>query len=337
VAVSIFKGALTLEVTRRDNDKKVLALNVKMCDMMSVLSLYVLIHSSSVWDDDTLYRLNDMVPGSEGKKTVSKNTIDSRLEQKLLAITDSMKDCAKLCDSYQGRNFFGTRLSYHSPNPFSPLPSVKYFTSIQWKDKFADLAAQFDVHKADLQFELQMYISSTVTSMKTTLEAEYSKASATFDLVFQNMRSTEERELAVYVASKGGAEKILALGNDALFDHVIRNTKRRSARMKQKQDGDDADFTPSSLRRDIEKTPEDVVRENAQAFDQKFSTICAQLGELKESVVRESDRIIKAVEGGPHERIVDRVRLTTTLTGHPRLTTMFCRISTTCGWRWCVV
>jgi hypothetical protein len=44
VAVSIFKGALTLEVTRRDNDKKVLALNVKMCDMMSVLSLYVLIH-----------------------------------------------------------------------------------------------------------------------------------------------------------------------------------------------------------------------------------------------------------------------------------------------------
>jgi hypothetical protein len=265
-----------------------------------------------VCDDYPLYRLNDVVPNNEGKKIVSKKTINSRLEQRLLAIIDSMKHCAKLCDSYQGRNFFGTRLPFYSPIPVSPLPPVKYFTSLQWKAKFTDLAAQFDVHKADLQFELQIYIGHTVNSIKTTLEAEHPKASATFALVFQNMRSPEERELAVHVASKGGAEKILALGNDALFDDVIRNAKPRSARTKQKQDGDDADFTPSSLRREIEKTPEEVVRENAQAFDQKFSAICAQLKELKQSIVRESDRIIAAVEGGPHERIVDRVSLTTT-------------------------
>jgi hypothetical protein len=44
VAVSIFKGALTLELARRDNDQKVLALIAKMCDMMSVFGLYAPVH-----------------------------------------------------------------------------------------------------------------------------------------------------------------------------------------------------------------------------------------------------------------------------------------------------
>jgi hypothetical protein len=43
-AVSIFAGALTLELNRRHNDQKVLALLTKMCDMMSVIGLYAIIH-----------------------------------------------------------------------------------------------------------------------------------------------------------------------------------------------------------------------------------------------------------------------------------------------------
>jgi hypothetical protein len=42
--VSIFIGALTLELARRHNDQKVLALVSKMCDMMSVIALYAVIH-----------------------------------------------------------------------------------------------------------------------------------------------------------------------------------------------------------------------------------------------------------------------------------------------------
>jgi hypothetical protein len=42
--VSIFIGALNLELARRHNDQKVLALVTKMCDMMSVIALYALIH-----------------------------------------------------------------------------------------------------------------------------------------------------------------------------------------------------------------------------------------------------------------------------------------------------
>ena len=41
VAVSAFKAAITLELNRRENDQKVITLNVAMCDMMQVMVLSV--------------------------------------------------------------------------------------------------------------------------------------------------------------------------------------------------------------------------------------------------------------------------------------------------------
>ena len=40
-AVVLFKVGLTLELTHRENDEKVLALNLTMCDMMEVLTMHV--------------------------------------------------------------------------------------------------------------------------------------------------------------------------------------------------------------------------------------------------------------------------------------------------------
>ena len=39
VAVSLFKAGITLELTRRENEDKVIALNIAMCDMMQTLAL----------------------------------------------------------------------------------------------------------------------------------------------------------------------------------------------------------------------------------------------------------------------------------------------------------
>ena len=41
VAVSVFKAAINLELTREENDQKIIALNATMCDMMQVLTLLV--------------------------------------------------------------------------------------------------------------------------------------------------------------------------------------------------------------------------------------------------------------------------------------------------------
>jgi hypothetical protein len=191
------------------------------------------------------------------------------------------------------------------------LFSVKFFTSIKWKDKFTDVAAQFDVHKADLQLDLQIHVSVTAADMKVTLAAVHQDVSAMMTLVFEKMRSPEEREFAALVAIKGGEEKTIA--NDALLGDILGKSKPRSARMvKQKQDDDDADLTLSTLRKEIAKDPDEVVKEDAKAFDQKFSAVLTQLEEVKQAVRRESDRVIAIVQGGPHERIVDRVSLPVT-------------------------
>jgi hypothetical protein len=185
------------------------------------------------------------------------------------------------------------------------LLPVKFFTSLKWKDKFTDLAAQFDVHKADLQFDLQIYVGITVANVKTTLAVARQDMSAMMTLVFEKMLSPKEHEFAALVASLGGAEKILA--NDALLRDLLVKFKPRSGHMlQQKQDGDDAGLTPSSLREEIAKDPDEVVKENAQAFDQIFNAVLAQLEEIKQVARRESSH---GAQGGPHKRIVDRVGL----------------------------
>jgi hypothetical protein len=149
-----------------------------------------------------------------------------------------------------------------------------------------------------------MYIGIAVTNLKTTLAAARQDALAMMTLVFEKMRSPEERELAALVASAGGTDKVLA--NDALLGDVLGKFKLRSAGMaQQEQDSDDADLTPSSLRTEIAKNPDEIVNEDAKAFDQKFGAVLTQL-EVEQKVPLGSDRV---AQGDPPDQIVDQVGL----------------------------
>jgi hypothetical protein len=150
---------------------------------------------------------------------------------------------------------------------------VKFFTSLKWKEKFTDVAAQFDVHKSELQFDLQMYVGTTVANVKATLAVVHQDVSEMMTLVFENMRSPEEQDFAALVASSGGAKKVFA--NDALLSEVLDKFKLRS----DKQDSDDAELSPSSLREEVAKNPDEVVMEDAKAFDQRFDAVVVQLEE----------------------------------------------------------
>jgi hypothetical protein len=185
------------------------------------------------------------------------------------------------------------------------LIPVKLFMSPQWTDKFADLAAQFDVHRAELQFDLQMYVGIAVANVKTTLAAAHHDALAMMTHIFEKMSSPQEREFAALVASAGGTDKVLA--NDALLGDVLGKFKIRSAQIaQQEQDSDDADLTLSSLRTEIAKDPDEIVDEATKAFDQNTRTVLTQTQpeEIKQAILREGDCVMAVVQGGPHERIV---------------------------------
>jgi hypothetical protein len=100
----VFKAAITLELNRRDNDQKVITLNVTMCDMMQVMTLSV---KSPLpwWCAHTPCSLKNIVsPKDQAQDGV---TIEQRLQGRMAGIIDSIKQCAKLCDSYQKRHTAG--------------------------------------------------------------------------------------------------------------------------------------------------------------------------------------------------------------------------------------
>ena len=103
VAVAAFKAAITLELNRRENDQKVITLNVAMCDMMEVMALSVKIFSPITVRSHTC-SLKNVVNSDQGADGV---TIEQRLRGRMLGIADSIKQCAKLCDSYQKRSIAG--------------------------------------------------------------------------------------------------------------------------------------------------------------------------------------------------------------------------------------
>ncbi|KAI0369608.1 hypothetical protein BV20DRAFT_945606 [Pilatotrama ljubarskyi] len=271
VAVSLFKAALTLELTRRQNDDKVLALNATMCDMMSILTLLKRIASS----DRT---------GADGL------SIEDRLMQRLIGVVESIKACAKVCDSYHKRNL-----------------AIKIFTSVKWQAKFTEVAEQFVNHKAALQLDLQMYTSVGVAATNSTLAVMSQNIDKVMEMVFELLRSPEERELANFISSRpGGAEAVLK--NDNLLKQVISRQRAPKDSVGGAGAGAgelDAPLTVASLQQEVERDVDSILRANT-FFEQKLEAMRLQIEEVRVTIKHESDRVIDAVLSGPHERIIDR-------------------------------
>ena len=106
VAVSAFKAAITLELNRRENDQKVITLNVTMCDMMQVMTLSVNYPLPWRCAHTPCSLKNVATAKDQGQDGV---TIEQRLQGRMAGIIDSIKACAKLCDSYQKRHIAGKR------------------------------------------------------------------------------------------------------------------------------------------------------------------------------------------------------------------------------------
>jgi hypothetical protein len=294
VAVIAFKAALTLELSRRENDQKIRALYIKMQDMMSVLRLYFFISFSKLLIKPLTEtcRLKDMSSDED------KETVKNRMYQRLQDIAITIEHCAKLCDHYQTKHPIGFYRNSSAMTTDSCPILVKFATSPKWKDKLMDFANTFEEHKKNLQFDLQIQGAATVTETKGLVKDLMA-------LVFEHMCSQQERDLAAFVNSKGGFTKIT--DDDALLGEALASIESKSgpAATGSRQ----ADVSLHILRQEINMGPEGLSREDVNAFEQKWYTVKDKLTEMKQDIRRESDRVIEAVQSGSHDRIVDRVNI----------------------------
>lgn len=160
--------------------------------------------------------------------------------------------------------------------------------------------------------------------MNTSFIELSENVSKLMEIVFERMRSPEERDLSALVAKEqGGLDDVLK--NDKLLEEVLAKHKRGSGLERDKDEkwakksrralpgqAPDAVQTVTDLRREVNKDVEQVLEDN-ELFDQKFEAMKKQVDEVIVTVKHESDRVIDTILAslaGPQERIVDRVSRT---------------------------
>jgi hypothetical protein len=199
------------------------------------------------------------------------------------------------------------------------LDTVKFFTSLKWQGKFADVAAQFVTHRSNIESDLQLHISITVTNthdLVSSVDDKINTMTVMMQLVFEKMQTSEEKELAAFAEQNGGADHVLE--NGALLRKVVERQKsptkddKGSSAAKGAPTQTSMALTVPELEKELRKDVETILAENTKAFDQKFGAIELSLREVHVTIQRQSDRVIEEVlagmHAGPHERIKDKVR-----------------------------
>ena len=129
--------------------------------------------------------------------------------------------------------------------------------------------------------------------------------------MFQQLVSPEQQKLSELVAQMTANGGVKALRNNDKILLALEETASKSSgtpsaeghRALRAKAGDVDD-----LKNDIFEDPNAAIERNRDVFFRKFEVQKNQIiEELKFVVERESDRVIKEVKGGPHERIRDRV------------------------------
>ena len=168
-------------------------------------------------------------------------------------------------------------------------------------------------HKSNLESDLQIHISITVTNTSDTLASVNEKVSAMtamIGMVFEKMQSPEEKEWAVFARQHGGVERVLE--SDDLMKKVVEKQKS-GAKDEKGSTGKHGQLPPTlaEFEKELGKDVDTVLAENTKGFEQKFGAMEASLREVTVTVQRQSDRVIEEVlagmHAGPHERILDKV------------------------------
>jgi hypothetical protein len=133
--------------------------------------------------------------------------------------------------------------------------------------------------------------------------------------MFEQLVSPEQKSLSQLVAAKGGVKALR--NNDKMLLSLEKETASKAAsapnsdgRRMPRAKPSDANPNADDLRKDIFEDPDAAADKNRIVFFRKFEVQKRQIiNELTLVVTRESDRVIQVVKGGPHERILDRVSI----------------------------
>ena len=125
--------------------------------------------------------------------------------------------------------------------------------------------------------------------------------------LFQEFITPQQKKLAVIVEAAGGGD---ALENEQTMKRLLYEESALTAvRLDHgSRHDDDCRFDLNELQEEIKGDPNDAIEKNAELFDRKFDIQRRQIVEdIARAINQEGDRIILAMQEGPHARIDDSV------------------------------
>ncbi|KDR69973.1 hypothetical protein GALMADRAFT_145027 [Galerina marginata CBS 339.88] len=279
IAVIPFKVALSLELKRRENNKKVLALIAQMSNMMETLKLLAPIKPS------------ELGSGAE--------SLAQRMDKRLEAARHAIEECS------------------HATHEYYKMKVIsKLVKSNKWEEKFADLATQFANFQSDFAADIAFFTGVGVQATIRAVGQIDEKITMLMKVVFNVFTSPEETELLSFIKTKGGAEKFI--NDDTLLLDLIQKHKGQQAQTDEEEDrvsqgigqgkasfdlGNSAfDDTKKELTTDLNI----LLDGSKKTFTQLFEEQKDQIAAVRDDIRRESDRMVGRILSGPHDRILDK-------------------------------
>ncbi|KAI0265382.1 hypothetical protein BC834DRAFT_825189 [Gloeopeniophorella convolvens] len=273
VVVLAFKTVYTLELKRRDNEAKTIALYVEMKDMMSVLLQLRDMHDEQIVSPD-------------------QTTLEDRLKTLVETTAKDIKECSNTCDAYAKKTLL-----------------AKVVQGPMWDSRLLTFVSMFNKRRTEFEFALSIHTSLGVDSANTKLDglgeaAEQLNAKMnTMLALFQEMVNPEQKGLASALRAKGGVKAVRE--NDKAI-RELQNIANKS--VGGEEDSSDASATTfNRFKSEVFEDPGTAIDRNLTIFSRKYEVQKRQIiDELTLVVKRESDRVIQEVTNGPHDRILDR-------------------------------
>ncbi|KAJ7668060.1 hypothetical protein B0H17DRAFT_1336028 [Mycena rosella] len=279
VAVLAFKAVWALEQKRRDNDRKILVLHMKMKEMMEVL-----IQLQDI-TDPTLRGPNGL-------------TIEGRMQVIVAGTAKDIEACGNTCDTYSKKKLV-----------------VKVLKGPIWDGKLGRFVEIFMTRRAELDSALVAHTALGVDAAKKTLKTvdqttqEVKAQMAIMMQMLQSLISPKQKEMARMIEQRWGPAYVD--DEDTLRELNAFETKSGGSQEHSSSHGGKSAKPAEleaikALKEELHTDPDLAIDRNMTKFARKFEVQQRQLlEEVDHMVKREGDRVIGALTAGPHERILD--------------------------------
>ncbi|TFK44065.1 hypothetical protein BDQ12DRAFT_593650, partial [Crucibulum laeve] len=271
VAVGAFALVITLDLSRRENDRKVLAVKVQMQDLMMVF--FELRHVKH--------------PKERGPDGM---TISERLKSLMLTIAKDVKSCGSACDAYLKKGFL-----------------AKTVKASVYETRLADFGTLFVDHRKKLELSLALHTSLGVDAANEKLDSQKHHLEAIEEkldmiLLFRKLDTPRERDVHKFIEEHGGVKTCIY--DDELLEELILKSGESLSRIsgRDARKSNDLPDIRKRLSKELQEDIDEAFNRNMVLFERKLEM---QSKQLTETVQQESDHIINTLLAGAHDRIID--------------------------------